>query len=438
MKKVISVILAAAMALSAAFALSGCGSSNFPVEVANIKIETEPVSIAVLDDCTADIISYIGYETRIVGRSDEVDQKGLSVAPSFGEADSPDVEAIKKSGATLVFARDSIRTDVMEELEKAGVQVIRMSTAETPKQLEVNYTTIGKVLGGSSLGYGRGADGYNRLLENLEDIGKEPKDNAKTLDTVCYLYYDNDRLKLMTSGTYGDMLLGYTGAVNVAVNIDENRVDVNTLKIANPNYIFYADKATLDAIKSDSVLSKLKAVKDNKTLKISTKEMTRQGNTALETLQKMVDFIYGTDKDSKSTKETTSKDKDKDKNKSETEAAQDSTAAADSSESGESVAADYNVTIDDKTELKKSEQNDTIKAMQQRLFDLGYIDDPENVTGYYGDMTEQAVKAFQEKASLEASGTADNKTVKAIFAKDAPKAKNDAEATTAPAENAEE
>lgn len=95
--------------------------------------------------------------------------------------------------------------------------------------------------------------------------------NSGILDTVCYLYTENDRLKMMTSGTYGDMPRLY-GAVNAAVNISDNNVDVATLKIANPNFIFYADKATLDKIKGDTTLASLGAVKTGKILRFRLKK----------------------------------------------------------------------------------------------------------------------------------------------------------------------
>ncbi len=45
----------------------------------------------------------------------------------------------------------------------------------------------------------------------------------------------------------------------------------------------------------------------------------------------------------------------------------------------------------------------------------------DNVTGYYGDLTEQAVKDYQKAAGFEVTGVADNKTIKALFMSDAPK-----------------
>ena len=61
--------------------------------------------------------------------------------------------------------------------------------------------------------------------------------------------------------------------------------------------------------------------------------------------------------------------------------------------------------------------------MQQRLFDLGYIDDKENVTGYYGDVTKAAIEAFQKKSKLDENGDEANaKTLEALFMSNAPKA----------------
>ncbi len=70
MKKIIAGIICLALVFGSAFVLAGCGDSNYPVKVANLTIEKEPKSIVVLDPNSADIISYMGYDVNIVGRSD--------------------------------------------------------------------------------------------------------------------------------------------------------------------------------------------------------------------------------------------------------------------------------------------------------------------------------------------------------------------------------
>lgn len=432
MKKLIAGILCAVLVLGTALSLSGCGDKNYPVKIANLTIDKEPKSIVVLDPNSADIISYMGYDVKIVGRSREVDQKYLDVAPVMGSAVSPSVQDIIDSGATVVFANEGLNDDFEQSLEKEGIAVIKMSVAETPKQLETNYHTIGKILGGNDDGDAKAASSYDKLISAMEQRKSEASaKNATALDTVCYLYYEQGGLRLMTSGTYGDMLLGYTGSVNVAVNIDENKVDVNTLKVANPKYIFYADDSTLKAVQADPVLSKLAAVTGGKTMQITKDEMSRQGLTALETLEKMIGFIHPelakAQKATEPTQQTETKPAEAQAaTQAATEAATQAAAqtaatqAATQPAAATSVADKYKIDLKDLS-LKEEDDNDDVKAMQQRLFDLGYVSDKENITGYFGEISKKAVSAFQKASGIKETGEADNATLVKLFASDAKK-----------------
>ena len=432
MKKLIAGIICAVLVLGTALSLSGCGDKNYPVKIANLTIDKEPKSIVVLDPNSADIISYMGYDVKIVGRSREVDQKYLDVAPVMGSAVSPSVQDIIDSGATVVFANEGLNDDFEQSLEKEGIAVIKMSVAETPKQLETNYHTIGKILGGNDDGDAKAASSYDKLISAMEQRKSEASaKNATALDTVCYLYYEQGGLRLMTSGTYGDMLLGYTGSVNVAVNIDENKVDVNTLKVANPKYIFYSDDSTLKAVQADPVLSKLAAVTGGKTMQITKDEMSRQGLTALETLEKMIGFIHPElAKAQKATEPTQQTETKPAETQAATQAATEAatqaaaqtaaTQAATQPAAATSVADKYKIDLKDLS-LKEEDDNDDVKAMQQRLFDLGYVSDKENITGYFGEISKKAVSAFQKASGIKETGEADNATLVKLFASDAKK-----------------
>lgn len=430
MKKLISGILCAAVAFGSTFALAGCGDDNYPVKIANLKIDKEPKSIVVLDPCSADVISYMNYDVKIVGRSEEVDQQYLKVAPTMGASSTPSVQNIIDSGAQVVFADEKLNISSEKKLEESGIPVVKMSVAETPKQLETNYHTIGKILGGNKTGDEKADTSYKKLIASMEERKEKAVSKSKnSLNTVCYLYYEDGGLRLMTSGTYGDMLLGYTGAVNVAVNIEENKVDVNTLKVANPGFIFYADDDTLKAIKGDSVLSKLAAVTGGKTMQISKSEMSRQGLTALETLEKMIGFINpelavqkATEADSQAATE------EQKATQAATQAAQTAATQAATqpttqaaSQAVESLASKYKIDLKDLS-LKEEDDNDDVKAMQQRLFDLGYVSDKENITGYFGEISKKAVTEFQKKNGIKETGEADNATLVKLFNSDAKKA----------------
>lgn len=431
MKRIISVFLAAVMVCTAVVIFAGCGDGNYPVTVANITIDKEPTAIVVLDPSAADIISYMNYDGKIVGRSTEVDQSYLSVAPDFGAAADPDVNSIINSGAQVVFAGDKINDDAVKQLQEKKIQVIKMSLADTPKELETNYLTIGKILGGAVTGLEKGTSSYEKLIEHMEKLKIEVSSSTTSgaLETACYLYVDDGSLRVMTSGTYVDMLIGYTGAVNVAVNIIDGNVEVNTLRIANPNYIFYSDEQTLNAIQSDDVLSKLTAVTSGKALQVSEKEITRQGLTALATLEKMIGFMHpelakkATTDEAATQAQTPAQTATEAATQAATQAAAQATQAA--NEAPHSEADRYDIKITDDLSLKKGDEDKgdskDVWELQHRLWNLDYLVGVDNVTGYYGDLTEQAVKDYQKAAGFEVTGVADNKTIKALFMSDAPK-----------------
>lgn len=422
--KIISIALAVVTMLSAVALLSGCSDGEYPVEVANLTIESQPKNIVVLDAPTADILIATGYDRYIVGRSDEVDQKSIAVAPSMGSSKKPDADKIIEAGADLVFAGPTIDESVKNELSDKGIQVIKMSHGDTPKQVETNYVTISKICGGTKTGAKQGENTYNDLLDKMNNYKQQVNNrNSGILDTVCYLYTEDDQLRIMSNGTYGDMLLGYTGAVNVAVNITDNTVDVSTLRVANPNFVFYADDATLQKIKSDATLASLGAVKDGKILEVSLEEMSRPGDTSLEALEKMVYFMYPDLKPKSAAAETTKPAKDSSASNTTATTATTATQAATTANGSKSVADKYKLTITSDLSLKQEDENDTVKAMQLRLYNIGYITDKDNVTGYYGEVTSEAVKNFQKQNGLKETGTADNATLVLLFDSSAKKAK---------------
>ena len=197
MKKFVSILLAALMCCAVVLPLAGCANENYPVTVANITIKKEPKAIVVLDPSAADIISYMSYDAKIVGRSAEVDQSYLAVAPTFGTAASPDVNGIVAAGTEVVFANNAIPDDVVDQLQAKDIKVIKMSLADSPSALETNYLTIGKILGGAKTGETKGKESYQKLIEHMERLKIEATStNSTVLNTACYLYSAQNRSHL--------------------------------------------------------------------------------------------------------------------------------------------------------------------------------------------------------------------------------------------------
>ncbi|NLN42114.1 MAG: hypothetical protein GX160_09070, partial [Clostridiales bacterium] len=67
--------------------------------------------------------------------------------------------------------------------------------------------------------------------------------------------------------------------------------------------------------------------------------------------------------------------------------------------------------------LKLGSSGSEVREIQSRLKDLGYFKYP-NITGYYGTITRDAVKAFQTSKGLAADGIVGSKTWAALQSDD--------------------
>ena len=74
------------------------------------------------------------------------------------------------------------------------------------------------------------------------------------------------------------------------------------------------------------------------------------------------------------------------------------------------------------TVLRSGMSGSEVSALQKRLSDLGYLDE-KYVTGYYGDLTRDAVERFQSLAGLDVDGVTGPATMKKLDSGSAPKMK---------------
>ncbi len=70
---------------------------------------------------------------------------------------------------------------------------------------------------------------------------------------------------------------------------------------------------------------------------------------------------------------------------------------------------DFDITM----AFRNGDESKEVKKLQQALCDMGYLKE-ENVTGYYGDVTESAVKKFQKDNGISQTGVAAKQTLDKI------------------------
>ena len=293
MKRTLSLILTLCLLLSCAAVLAGCSKNSsaagYPVTIGDTTINKEPKKIVVLNDELADIISYLGYDIKMVGRSNEVDQDFLYIVPSFGPATSPDVAMITDAQADLIISDNTLNANIKQSLESAGVTVLTMNKPTTLEELYTVYINLGKALGGSEAGALKGESRYNDLHKMLDTLNTA---TSSVVQTAAYLYLDGSgQLCTFVKGTLEHTVFSYNGCTNVFLNQSEPLVNATELKISSPNYIFYDTPAVLDYLSTVPEFANINALVNGHTMQIPIKQFQRHGNTAEKTVFDMLNYI---------------------------------------------------------------------------------------------------------------------------------------------------
>ena len=387
-KRIIAVILSILVVLTVVFSLGGCSpkNDNYPVTVGQTKISSRPEKVAVLSDNLADIIYYMGYSTQICAISDACTQEELTkYIESVGSETNPDIDGLVRCGAKYVLTDTPLSETVKEKLADHNMKVLNFKVPSSAEQLKTLYNSIGTIFGGKPDGKSAAEDSFNRLISTIEQAEKEVE-NSSVVKLVCYLYLDEyNNLCSYNSTTCEGMIMDYVGATNVATNFIEERVDENILRLSNPDFVFYDSEEVLTYLKASSTLSSMNAIKNNKTFILPRTALQRLGGSLIETQSFMLSKIFP-----ESISQNTT---------------------------GESYASKYGITISDTTAYKAGDDHEDIKAVQQRLIDLGYLvlDSGDGATTYFGGKTEAAVMSFQTANGFAPTGIADKATLEALF-----------------------
>ena len=401
-KKIVALALAAGMVLSAA-ACNSSRSEEYPVKLANITISKAPDRVIVLSDSIADILVSCGFIKKIEGRSDECTQEEISGVKTVGSKLKPDLEKISALSPDVIFADSDMPKEQLTKLNESGFTVITFVPATSMSGISDLFGNIGAVMAGETTGREIGEERAETLSVTMDDLQRLIPE-SKVLVTACYLY--DEKGTSLKDDTPSGKLFEYLNAVNVCKAGVADDEAFNALKLANPQYIF-CDIGVKDKIMKSKLFKDFSAVKNKQVYELSSELFSRQGNSLVEALTDMIEIMYPSVSINPEdpTKRTES-------SKAETSKAE--TSKAETSKATTSkVKADTSLKITKDMFFEFGDIKDDIKKVQNRLEALGYFN--EEKSGYYGEVTQKAVKAFQKANKLTQSGNCDYKTLTLMF-----------------------
>lgn len=394
---------AAAIALSAWLAVSaaacsqpaniesGAVAQEYPVTINELTLNAKPKKVAVLSGSLADVVLAIGYETSLSLAGEDCTQPELQV---LQKVSATDAETMISSGVDLVLA-ESIDDATQTALTEANVPVLVLERAKNREDFERLYSQVGTALNGGSTGYNAGVKAAQKIFSSLDDLARlAPESN--TVVTACYISDLNGQA--VTGDELGSVMMSYMGLTNIFKGLSGGTFAYEDLKLSDPTMIFCTEDVRGQLL-SDTQYANLTAVRTGRVYAINPNYMRWQGRTVYTASIEMMGLAYPELTESSTASVTV------DLGTPTPEPSEEPSA-----EPSPSPAPEY-------TALAPGDESDEVLAMQARLSELGYL--TVEYGGVYGDVTKEAVTAFQQANGLEANGEASVETLEKLYAEDA-------------------
>ncbi|MEE1077133.1 MAG: peptidoglycan-binding protein [Acutalibacteraceae bacterium] len=355
----------------------GNKTTDYPVQVGRDKINSKPKKVLVLDDNVADILIACGYTDKIVGCSTDCTQAELTQVKKYGSDINPRTDIISQANADIIFASPDVSHQDYKDMKESGTVVLRIAPANSIESLDTLYSNICTIMSGNLEGDRLGTEYAQTITDNIE------KANSNTVVKGCYIY-DVDTEKAVTNDMFENDILKYAGVQNIATDLDvAGALPVSKILASDKQqgFAFYilCEKGMKDKILQSNTFKNANVVNKNRVIEIPSEYLSRQGNSAVGGIS----YISKAIQDNKN-------------------------------RTGKSLTEDYGIEIFDGMSYTLDEENSYVLAIQQRLKDLGYL--YIEPTGFFGQSTADAVKAFQINNELNRrDGVADKETIERLF-----------------------
>jgi iron complex transport system substrate-binding protein len=237
--------------------------------------------IAIWDPTAAEIIRALGAENKIIGINDAMTTYNayywpeLQDRPAISSWYEPDYEKVIDVEPQVIFTIVGYPADAEEQLEPAGIKVIRLRFSALGT-LADNIRTLGLILGKE-----KEAEEFTDFLQSKLDLIEAKVKEIKP-EEKKKVYFESGHMDYLAygPGSVDDELLGIVGGINIFADlgVESSEVDTEEILVREPDVVIKdnmgvdyggytaTDTSDMEA-KRDEMMSRpgwreLKAVKD--------------------------------------------------------------------------------------------------------------------------------------------------------------------------------
>lgn len=247
--------------------------NTLPVKEGNYTVTKTHKKVGSLAPSVTEIIFDLGAESMLVTRTDYCNYPAEAAKiTSVGKMNEPSIEKIIAQKPTVVIAETHFKEDVLNQLKKAGIEVIAFNT---PNSMEETYESIKTIANIIDKNYEARAL-ISTMKGKLAQVALKTKDLKKP---TAYIVVGTGQNGEYTHGkdSFMNEILNICGYVNAGEDAEGWSYTLEKLIKKNPNYILTPAWA-MDTIKTEAAYKGLSAVKDGKVVQINDDIFSRASN----------------------------------------------------------------------------------------------------------------------------------------------------------------
>ena len=286
-QKLFALLLGGLMALAP---LTGCGQStdgqqttpDYPVEISGTKILEMPKIVVSLSPAITQTLEELGMGGRIAGISDYCQTPDTGGEEynfqRCGTAQNPDLTAIGRTGADVVFTPDTLTNENLIQLQQMDMDVVVIPAASSLEGVKNNYMDLFRVMWGETTGKAKGEAFAQTFDSKLEEIRSRVAQGETGLTAA---FVGPALLNIATGDTLEGEVLELLGLENWGapytdfVYPKEKEIDLM------PDVLFYNQLMTRDAIVGSSCYKTTPAVVNGRVYAVEASDFENQAPLSL-------------------------------------------------------------------------------------------------------------------------------------------------------------
>ncbi len=269
---------------------------NYPLDMDGVYIEKMPERVVSLSPALTEMVSELGYGSRLVGRTDYCDYPAaVASLPAVGSPMMLDTAKIAELKPDLILMQVPPTEEALVAMQQTGAAIITLQKGYDLNSTAELYAKLFKIMEGAEAGAAKGEEYKTQFLNRINALTQAVQSAAAAQSdapdyTAAYII-DTTSIAA-TPDTYEGKLLTVLGLTNVTEDGANWNYPMEGLTEAKPYVLLCGSGIDIESLGSGKNFKGLSAVKNGRVYKVESVIFERQTPRMADELERLAKEIY--------------------------------------------------------------------------------------------------------------------------------------------------